>query len=115
MTDDEETPKSGELDDRIAELGERAQAEYDEDPVGTAIEHLRDYKRDMHPGTEGSRYLSGFEYAEYLLVSFYLSNHRKYWCECERGRPFPHLHREGEWYCGDCGTQLAREGDEVDP
>jgi hypothetical protein len=94
------------LKDVIADLEQRAEVEYAEDPLGSAIGWIEDLLVDCSPESE-----PGVKQALYTLKSGYIMCSGKFWCECTT--PTPAQYKDGRWECEMCNTIIVESDESI--
>lgn len=118
MTDDEsdEWPQDP-LSRQIRDLHDAATVEYEDDPLGSTIEHLKDeygpYLEWFDSGDWSAGFLAGYRQAIHDAQHDYISFSGNYNCDCTHGQMTPLKEEPGRWRCGRCGEVLAEPDDDV--
>lgn len=90
------------------DLGEKAQAQYDDAPMLFTLGYLLDMRDDLEGfGDTPDPFLEGYKYAISHVAQMYLQYSGVYICQCKNGTPFPEQLSGGTWHCAFCGVELA--------
>lgn len=100
------------VDEKLEELGERAQEAYDQDPHGETVAYLQSVVSDLESLDEPEAFVDGYRYAEYHASKLYVEHSREFWCECRAPERFAAV-IDGMWVCEYCGVEIVERGKEV--